>query len=322
MSMDGTAFVFPGQGSQAPGMGKALYEASERARRVFSVAGEALGFDVAELCFDGAPEELARTENAQPAILTVSVAALEAAKDAGVLAPEEALGLANPADAVFCAGHSLGEFTALVAAGAMRLEDAVCVVRERGRLMAAAGAGRPGGMAAVLGLPVEDVERVCEEIRQGQVLVPANLNCPGQVVVSGDKEAVERAVPALKAAGAKRVVPLKVSGAFHTELMAPAREGLADVLSQVEISAARIPVVANATAEPHTEPGRIRELLLRQLTSPVLWEASVRRMGEVAGRFVEFGAKVVGGLVGRTLPEAVVVSIVEPADIRALSREG
>jgi len=315
-----TAFIFPGQGSQAPGMGKGLYESSALARKVFSLASEALGIDVAGLCFDGDAAELARTQNAQPAILTVSIAALEAAKEGGALSPVDGLGVADPRDAAFCAGHSLGEFTALVAAGALRLEDAVRVVQERGRLMAEAGSLRPGGMAAVLGLPAEEVARVCEAVRGGDVLAPANLNCPGQVVISGDEKAVERAAGPLKEAGAKRVIPLKVSGAFHTKLMAPARDGLADVLSQVELLPAAIPVVANATAAPRSSPEDIRELLLRQLTSPVLWEAGVRFMaGEGVGRFVEFGGKVVSGLVQKTLPEAAVASVVELGDVAALA---
>ncbi len=300
-------FLFPGQGSQFVGMGKALYQASERARRVYREANEALGLDLAAISFEGPEDELVKTKNTQPAILTHSVAALRELEARGVV----------PAAA---AGHSLGEYSAYVAAGSLAFADAVRLVRTRGELMFRAGEERPGTMAAILGLEGEAVEALCAEVTAGTVRA-ANLNCPGQVVISGDVPGVEAAMALASARGARRVVELSVSGAFHSPLMESASRGLTRALAEVEIRPAAIPVVANATAETVTEPGAIRESLARQLLSPVRWEASMRRLiADPGGPFLEVGpGKVLKGLLRSMDREAECGSAGDPDGIDAVA---
>ena len=284
------AFQFPGQGSQQVGMGKVLAERFPTAARIFARADEILGFPLSRLCFEGPAEVLNDTINAQPAILTVSVAALRVLEERGE----------SPA---CVAGHSLGEFTALVAANALTFEDALLLVRERGRLMKEAGARRPGGMAAVLGLDAEQVAAICERVSQetGGYVGVANDNCPGQVVISGDETALAAGIEAMQAAGARRVVRLAVSIAAHSPLMAEAAAAFRHALEKVPLHRPRIPYIANATADELAEPESIREALVRQLTSPVRWRGSVREMiRRGVARFVEVGpGDVLTGLLRR-----------------------
>lgn len=304
-----TAFLFPGQGSQAPGMGAALYDASPEARARFDEADAVLGFALTGLMFGSDAEALRPTEVTQPALYVHSLAAHAALAARGVR-PDVA------------AGHSLGEWSALAAAGALSFADGLRAVRRRGELMAQAGTVRPGAMAAVLGLDAAAVEAACAAATaagDGEV-VPANYNDPGQTVVSGDAPAVERAAEHLRAAGAKRVVPLPVSGAFHSPLMAFARDGLAETLAGLTIQAPACPVVLNVTAEPETEPEAIRARLLEQLTSPVRWAPSVERMAAMGvSRWVEVGTgAVLSGLVKRTVGrEAVTATAGTPDEIAA-----
>lgn len=285
------AFIFPGQGSQSVGMGRDVYESEARARAVFDEADARLGFALSRLCFEGPEEELQRTENAQPALLTTSCALLTL--------------LEEQVRPVLCAGHSLGEYTALVAAGALDFGAAVELVRRRGELMRDASAAQPGAMAAVIGLADADVAEVCAEARGADVLQPANFNAPGQVVISGSAEAVARAEKLVADRGG-RAVWLKVSGAFHSVLMEPAAARLREVLSQVPLRNATIPVVANVNATPVTEADTIRRNLADQLVQSVRWTASVQRMmDEGVDTFVEIGpGQVLTGLIKRIRPEA------------------
>jgi [acyl-carrier-protein] S-malonyltransferase len=285
------AFLFPGQGSQAPGMAADLTEIPE-ARAVLDEADDVLGFSLTDLMFGDDPDALKPTEITQPALYVHSLAANAALAARGVR-PDLA------------AGHSLGEWSALAGTGALTFADGLRAVRRRGELMARAGDVRPGAMSAVLGLDADALEAVCQqatETGEGEV-VPANYNDPGQIVISGDAPAVERAGAAASDAGARRVVPLPVSGAFHSPLMAFAREGLKETLEALEIRVPSCPVVLNVTAEPTTDPEAIRLRLLDQLTAPVRWAQSLERMkAEGAERFVEVGTgKVLSGLVRRTL---------------------
>lgn len=294
------AWLFPGQGSQVVGMGKALAERYTAAARTFDEANEALGFDLRALCFEGPAAELDRTANTQPALLATGVAALRAAIETGMTA-----------EPVCAAGHSLGEFTALVAAGGLELADALRLVRRRGELMQAADAS--GGMGAVLGLDVEAVEQVLA----GTGLVVANDNAPGQVVVSGPLAAFAGATERLKAAGAKRVLPLRVSGAFHSPSMRAVAPDLAAALARVTFHPLRIPVVANVDAELHHEVSDFRTLLERQVWSPVRWASVMRRAaGEGATVFVELGAgTVLSGLAKRIVPGVRTVTVSDPATL-------
>ena len=289
-------------------MGRALAEAFEPARRVFEEADEALGFKISELCFEGPEAELTRTEITQPAILTTSVAALRAASAETGLRFDVA------------AGHSLGEWSALVAVGALDLADAVKLVHLRGKAMQEAVPEGQGAMAAVMGLDADTVREVCEEAAQGEACAPANMNGGGQIVMSGTAAAIERAIPLAKERGAKRAVPLKVSAPFHCSLMKPAADRLAEALAGVKVGPLSVPVVANVDARPNTDPERVSELLVRQVTSPVRWEESVLTLAELGvERAVELGAgAVLSGLIRRTAKQISVTSVGEPADIAKL----
>jgi len=286
------AFLFPGQGSQYVGMGQALCQAHPQAQAVFAQADEALGISLSQLCFEGPDDVLTDTINAQPAILTVSVAALE------VIEAQEAY--QAPA---FVAGHSMGEFSALVAAGSLSFLDALHLVRERGRLMKLAGEVSPGGMAAVIGLDLEKLTEACDEARRetGGVMQVANDNCPGQVVISGDRASLTLAMEGAAAAGARKVVQLAVSIASHSPLMAPITEAFAAAVDAAPIADAAIPVVANVSAEPITRADNIRAELKAQLTSPVRWTESMRYLvAQDVTQVVEVGPKdVLTGLMRR-----------------------
>lgn len=303
-----TAFIFPGQGSQDPGMGQDLYRASAAARRVFDQADQAVGFPLSQLCFNGPADELTRTINAQPALVAVSLAALAAAREAGVLA--------EPA---YVAGHSLGEYTALAAAGALPAGQAVALARERGRLMQAAGDQCPGAMAAVIGMEAQPLARVCEATG----VVMANMNCPGQIVISGQVEKITAATRLARKQGAKLVVGLQVSGAFHSPLMEPAVPGMRQAVTAQHIDDPAIPVVANTTATPLTGTREVKNELIRQLTSCVHWQASLEYMAaHGVDTFIEIGpGNVLSGLVDRTIPAATTITINTPADIAHLAAD-
>ncbi len=299
------ALLFPGQGSQAVGMGNALAQQYAVAAQVFAEADEALGFALSTLCFAGPEEALRLTANAQPAILATSIAALR------VLEQETAV---RPA---YVAGHSLGEYTALVAAGALTLVDAVRVVRERGRLMQEAVPVGVGTMAALFGLSAEEVAQVCAEAAQGEVVSPANLNGGGQVVVAGHTGAVRRAVSVAKARGAKRAVELPVSAPFHCALMAPVAEGLARVLASVPVSLLNVGVITNVTAEVNQDPRQVKDLLIQQVTAPVRWEESMQRLRALGCEMaIEVGpGRVLAGLLKRIVPELPCVSLQDPTTL-------
>lgn len=289
-------------------MGRELAQAFPSAKERFQEADEILGFHLSRLAWEGPEEELTLTKNAQPALLVHSIAVL------GVIASE--LGPVSVA-----AGHSLGEFSAHVAAGTFSFQDALEAVRVRGELMFASGVERPGTMAALLGLDEDAVEAVCREVQaEGKICVPANFNSQGQVVISGETEGVDRGMVLAKEAGAKKAVPLTVSGAFHSPLMEPAAEGLRDKLEKINFSDPKFPVISNVTAEPVSEAGSARDLLIRQLTSPVRWRASVETMVESgADRFFELGpGSVLCGLNRRNAKGIPSVSLGVPSDFDAL----
>ncbi|HEY8549752.1 MAG TPA: ACP S-malonyltransferase [Vicinamibacterales bacterium] len=302
------AFVFPGQGSQRVGMGRAFAEQEPLARETFAEADDALGFALSRLCFEGPEDQLTLTENTQPAILTVSVAI------ARVLA-------ARGLEPDFYAGHSLGEYSAHVAAGTIAFCDAVRIVRARGRYMQEAVPVGEGAMAAILGLDAAEVTRACEEAAQGEVVSPANLNAPGQVVIAGTAAAVARAGAAAKARGAKRVIPLQVSAPFHCALMKPAEDRLAPELRALSVRDPRRPVVANVDAEPKRDGASAIEALVRQVSGAVRWEEVVRRLASEGVRtYVEVGpGTVLTGLVRKIDREARTASIEEPAGLDALT---
>jgi [acyl-carrier-protein] S-malonyltransferase len=285
------ALLFPGQGSQEVGMGRDVCEASPAARAVFEAADRALGFPLSKLCFEGPEAELRRTEIQQPAILTTSVALLRALEERGALAP------------AYVAGHSLGEYSALVASSALSLESAVALVHARGRFMQEAVPEGKGAMAAILGADPEIVAASCADAARetGAVVEPANWNSPLQTVIAGEAKAVERACAVARERGAKKAVPLAVSAPFHCSLMAPAAEKLAAELAGVRFAAPRVPVVTNVEAAPNADPARIPDLLRRQVTAPVRFTESVRAMAALGvSKVLEVGpGRVLGGLVAR-----------------------
>ena len=289
--------IFPGQGSQFPGMARELFEQSPAARQLLEQANDILGFPLTELMFGGSDEDLRRTDVTQPAIFVHSVAQFVAQPD---LVP------------AMTAGHSLGEFSALVAAGVLCFEDALPLVARRAVAMQAACQEQPGTMAAILGLDDATVERICAQISaEGDVVVAANYNCPGQLVISGAARGIERACEALKAAGAKRALPLPVGGAFHSPLMQSAQAALAAAIEKTAFAEARCPVYQNVDARPHTAPAEIRANLLAQLTAPVRWTQLVQQMAhDGATDFAECGpGKVLQGLVKKIVPTAIVSSV-------------
>lgn len=309
------AFVFPGQGSQFVGMGQTLSEQSEAARSIFQQADEALGFSLSSLCFQGPEEELKLTANTQPAILTASIAVLAAFREQRPdFTPD------------FVAGHSLGEYSALVAAGALSFADAVKTVRARGQFMEEAVPAGEGAMAAVLNLDRAELHAVCEEVTAaGHPVQLANLNSPGQIVISGSAEGVKQAGEKAKAAGAKRVLPLNVSGPFHSSLMSPAADKLHGVLAGVTVANAKVPVVANVTARPVSEAAVIVNSLVKQVSAPVLWEDSVQWMVEQGvTTFVEIGpGKVLSGLIKKIAPaETTILSVQDGESLTELLNGG
>ncbi len=302
--MPKTAFLFPGQGAQYVGMGRELAAKYPAAKEVFQTANEALGFDLERLCAEGPAEELEKTENTQPAILTLSVAALRVAEEHGLRAD-------------LVAGLSLGEYSALVAAGSLSLATAVPLVRKRGRFMQEAVPLGQGKMAALLGLEREVVLDVCRRSQDAGVVEPANYNCPGQIVIAGATAAVEKAVELAKEAGAKRAMLLPVSAPFHCRLLAPAGERLAVELEAIQIAAPQIPLLANVSADYVTTGDAVRESLIRQVSHPVLWEDSVRRMiADGIDTFIELGpGKTLSGFVRKMSKEAVTYNIEDPASL-------
>lgn len=282
------AYVFPGQGSQFPGMAKDLYTSNETARIMMEKANEILGFRITDIMFEGTADDLTQTKVTQPAIFLHSVVLATCLPD---FKPD------------MVAGHSLGEFSALVAAGALDFEEGLRLVSVRARAMQKACETNPGTMAAVLMLPAEKIEEICSSCKG--IVVAANYNCEGQIVISGEKEAVDEACAKMKEAGAKRALPLRVGGAFHSPLMEPARAELAEGIEKAVFRTPSCPVYQNVTAEPSTDPGVMKANLLAQLTSPVLWTQSIRNMAsDGASHFIEIGpGKVLQGLISKILPD-------------------
>jgi len=303
-----TAFIFPGQGSQYTGMGKELCDTYRVARDVFEEADDALGFKISSLCFEGSDDDLKLTANTQPAILTTSIAILRVVMQETGLKPD------------YVAGHSLGEFSALVCSGTLSLADAVCTVRSRGFFMQDAVPVGTGAMAAILSVGNDVLEEICREASQGEVVAPANFNSPGQIVIAGHTDAVRRAIDLAKDRGFKKALMLPVSAPFHCALMKPAAERLAEILERVKLAHVKVPYIANADAEPNTNKTRIKPLLVTQVCAPVLWEQSVRKMASLGvERFVEIGpGKVLAGLVKRIAKEALVGNVEDIASLKAL----
>jgi [acyl-carrier-protein] S-malonyltransferase len=303
------AFLFPGQGSQHAGMGKDLAENFPVARQVFEEANDALGVDLASLCFNGPEEDLKLTANTQPAILTTSIAALRVLETEIGIAPNCA------------AGHSLGEYSALVCAGALNFADAVRIVRQRGTFMQEAVPVGTGAMAAILGLDKETLERVCQDAALGQVVSPANFNSAGQVVIAGNTEAVDRAMNLAKEHGAKRALPLPVSAPFHCSLMIPAGERLADVLADIKVGDMTVPVITNVEATPNQDASRVCQLLVDQVSAPVLWEDTIACMINLeVERYIEIGpGKVLAGLVKRMAKDSTIQNVQNVSDIVVLT---
>lgn len=305
---EGTArdrvFVFPGQGAQFVGMGKDLYEQFSSARELYDRADDLLGFSLSKICFEGPEEELQQTRNTQPAIAVTSLALLK-------VAVEVSPGLAQrPA---YVAGHSLGEYSALVAAGSLPFEDAVRLLRTRGELMQAAGDSNPGTMAAILGLDVSDCEAVCRE--SGAEM--CNVNAPGQIVIGGRRDAVVRALDYAKARGAAKVIPLSVSGAFHSSLMKPAADGMVQPVATAAIGDPAMPVVANCSATPIDDETAIRHELVDQVCRPVQWSRTVEFLGDQGmATFIEFGpGRVLTGIIKRMLRKSTCINVNDAASV-------
>jgi [acyl-carrier-protein] S-malonyltransferase len=327
------AFVFPGQGSQTVGMGADIYQASPAARAVFDMADDALGFSLSSLCFEGPEATLRETVNTQPAIVATSLALLTALQEAAGASSGNPSALSDPIHPVFVAGHSVGEYSAVAAAGALGVADTLRLVRERGRLMHTEGLSCPGGMAAVLGMDVEALTSICAEATKraraalsaedaaghpgaGRVVV-ANDNAPGQIVLSGAAPALEIAMELARAGGAKRVVPLAVSGAFHSPVMAPAADALTAAVAAAPVIAPSVPIVANITATPITTEIQLREELAQQIVSPVQWTRTVEYLANHGVEtFVEIGAgQVLAGLIKRIVKGATIVSVGSSAEV-------
>ncbi|MCF6095034.1 ACP S-malonyltransferase [Microaerobacter geothermalis] len=299
------AFIFPGQGSQVVGMGKAIAEADKEAAEVFAIADEVLGYSLSKLCFEGPEEELRLTENTQPAILTTSMALYRIFQRSGV----------TPA---YFAGHSLGEYSALVAGGALSVEEGIKIVHMRGRFMEEAVPAGQGAMSAVLGMDRGTLEKICQSVtNEGYLVQAANLNCPGQIVISGTAEGVQRAGALLKENGAKRVIPLSVSGPFHSSLMKPAALKLEGHLLKLSWKDPVAPIISNVDAKPAISTGQIISNLVQQVYHPVLWEDSVRWMIDAGiDTFVEIGpGNVLSGLVKKISREVTTISIQDPVSM-------
>jgi [acyl-carrier-protein] S-malonyltransferase len=304
-----TALLFPGQGSQRVGMGRDLALAHEIAKRTYEEADDVLGFSLSKLCYEGPEDELTLTKHTQPAILTTSIAVFRALLEKGLRFD-------------YVAGHSLGEWSALVAAGALQLRDAVRLTNLRGQFMQEAVPVGQGAMAALMGLDLATTKSVCEKASQpGQPVEPANLNGGGQIVVSGHTDAVDRAIVEAKTAGAKIAKKLAVSAPFHCSMMKPAAEKLAAAMADLVVAAPSVPVIANVTAEPTTDPARIKELLIQQVTAPVRWEESVQNLAKLeVTRAYELGSgAVLKGLVKRIAPTIEVTTIGEPHEVAAFT---
>jgi [acyl-carrier-protein] S-malonyltransferase len=306
MASAGIGFVFPGQGSQSVGMGRAFHDTDPDVRAVYEAASSVLGYDVAALCFDGPAERLNLTEFTQPALLVASLAAWKALEPAGLTA-------------LAVAGHSLGEYSAICAAGGLSFSDAVSIVQKRGRYMAEAVPAGSGLVAALIGLSVDVVTDICREAAPYGVVAPANFNCPGQVVIAGDKAAVERAIDAGKARGCRKAIPLPVSVPVHTPLMQKAAERLAKEFASVEWKDLRVPLVNNAEAMALRTADEVRASLVRQLPSSVGWEESVMTMTQLGvTTFVEVGpGTVLTGLIKRIAPEARTLNVTDPKSLEA-----
>jgi len=306
--MKATAFIFPGQGSQYVGMGKEFFENFREAREVFQEADDVLHLPISSLCFQGPEEALKLTENTQPAVLTTSIAALRVLQAEKGVVPRLA------------AGHSLGEYSALVVSGALAFADAVQIVRLRGRYMQEAVPVGEGAMAAILGMERRQVEKLCEEAAQGEVLTPANFNCPGQIVIAGHAKAVERAMERVKQEG-KKAVPLPVSAPFHSPLMKPAGERLEKVLEGIPIQDLKIPIVTNVEADINRSKERVKELLVTQVWSPVRWEESMQKItGDGIEQTLEIGpGKVLSGLMKRINPKVETKNIEDIQTLKKIS---
>jgi [acyl-carrier-protein] S-malonyltransferase len=304
-----TAFVFPGQGSQHPGMGKDVAEVSKAGRLVFEEMDDALDFSITRLCFEGPEEELKLTANTQPAILAASIALLAALRERSDVEPD------------VVAGHSLGEYSAIVAAGGLKAGDAARIVRARGQFMQDAVPVGEGAMAAILGPSLEEIRQICEEASEGEIVSPANINAPGQIVIAGTKGAVERAIAIAKGRGVRRALPLPVSAPFHCALMKPAEERLAPILEAAPFHPLYVPLVTNVDASPVGTDHAVRNALVRQVVSPVRWVESIEKMIQMGvRRFVEIGpGSVLTGLIKRIDPSVELVNVNNAATLDAFA---